>query len=94
MEIIMKKLTTKQKMLQTLTKKEGYNTFSVAQARSRFGITNVAARILELRQEGYAIYTNMKSRANGSKVAVYRLGTPSKSFKAQCRAIGVRPQAV
>jgi len=90
----MKKLTTKQKMLQTLTKKEGYNTFSVAQARSRFGITNVAARILELRQEGYAIYTNMKSRANGSKVAVYRLGTPSKSFKAQCRAIGVRPQAV
>jgi hypothetical protein len=94
MEFIMKKLTAKQKMLQTLTKSTGYNTFSVAQARARFGITNVAARIAELRSEGYAIYTNMKSRADGTKVAVYRLGTPSKSFKAQCRAMGVRPQAV
>lgn len=90
----MKKLTAKQKMLQTLTKSTGYNTFSVAQARARFGITNVAARIAELRSEGFAIYTNMKSRADGTKVAVYRLGTPSKSFKAQCRAMGVRPQAV
>ena len=90
----MKKLTAKQKMLQTLTKSTGYNTFSVAQARARFGITNVAARIAELRSEGYAIYTNMKSRADGTKVAVYRLGTPSKSFKAQCRAMGVRPQAI
>lgn len=90
----MKKLSAKQKMLQALTKKEGYNTFSVAQARARFGITNVAARILELRQEGFAIYTNLKTRANGTKVAVYRLGTPSKSFKAQCRSIGIRPQTV
>ena len=90
----MKKLTAKQKMLQTLTKSTGYNTFSVAQARARFGITNVAARIAELRSEGYAIYTNMKSRADGTKVAVYRLGSPSKSFKAQCRAMGVHPQAV
>ena len=88
----MKKLTAKQKMLQTLTKSTGYNTFSVAQARARFGITNVAARIAELRNEGYALYTNIKSRADGTKVAVYRLGTPSKSFKAQCRAMGVRPQ--
>ena len=88
----MKKLTAKQKMLQTLTKSTGYNTFSVAQARARFGITNVAARIAELRSEGYAIYTNIKSRADGTKVAVYRLGSPSKSFKAQCRAMGVRPQ--
>lgn len=90
----MKKLTAKQKMLQTLTKTTGYNTFSVAQARSRFGVKNVAARVAELRSEGYAIYTNMKSRADGTKVAVYRLGTPSKSFKAQCRAMGVRPQTV
>lgn len=90
----MKKLSAKQRMLNTLTQAGGYNTFSVAQARSRFGITNVAARIAELRQEGYAIYTNLKTRGDGSKVAVYRLGTPSKSFKAQCRANGVRPQTV
>lgn len=88
----MKKMSAKQRMLTALTKAAGYNTFSVAQARSRFGISNVAARIAELRQEGYAIYTNLKTRGDGSKVAVYRLGTPSKSFKAQCRANGVRPQ--
>ncbi len=90
----MSKLSAKQRMLSVLTSNSTYNTFSVAQARSRFGITNVAARIAELRQEGYAIYTNMKTRGDGSKVAVYRLGTPSKSFKAQCRANGVRPQTV
>lgn len=88
----MKKMSAKQRILTALTKSDGYNTFSVAQARSRFGISNVAARIAELRQEGYAIYTNLKTRGDGSKVAVYRLGTPSKSFKAQCRANGVRPQ--
>jgi len=88
------KLTAKQRLLNFLSKKDGYNTFSVAQARARFGIKNVAARIAELRNEGYAIYTNTKSRADGSKVAIYRLGTPSKSFKAMCRANGVRPQAV
>lgn len=90
----MKKMSAKQRMLTALTKADGYNTFSVAQARSRFGISNVAARIAELRQEGYTIYTNLKIRGDGSKVAVYRLGTPSKSFKAQCRANGVRPQTV
>ena len=88
------KVSAKDRLLTFLSKKTGYNTFSVAQARARFGIQNVAARIAELRQEGYPIYTNMKSRADGSKVAVYRLGTASKSFKAQCRANGVRPQTI
>jgi hypothetical protein len=88
----MNKMNAKQKMLQTLTKKTGYNTFSVAQARVRFGVKNIAARIAELRTEGYSIYTNIKSRKDGSKVAVYRLGTPSKSFNALCRAAGIRPQ--
>ena len=81
-------------MLNALTKTSGYNTFSTAQARARFGIKNVAARIQELRQEGYAVYTNTKTRNDGSKVAVYRLGTPSKSFKAQCRAAGISAQTV
>lgn len=88
----MRKLSAKEKMLSALQQKSGYNTFSVAQAQNRFGITNVTARIAELRQEGYPIYTNTKTRGDGSKVAVYRLGSPSKSFRAQCRAMGVRPQ--
>lgn len=88
------KMSAKQRLLSFLSKKDGYNTFSTAQAQARFGIKNVSARISELRQEGYAIYTNTKQRADGTKVSVYRLGSPSKSFKAQCRASGVRPQAV
>lgn len=67
-------------MLNFLSKSEGYNTLSVAQARARFGIQNVAARIDELRQEGNVIYTNTKTRGDGSKVAVYRMGKPTKAM--------------
>ena len=74
------KQSAKQRILGYLSKKEGYNTLSVAQARARFGIQNVSARIDELRQEGHCIYTNTKRRADGSKVSVYRLGTPTRSM--------------
>lgn len=80
MEIIMTKLSAKQRLINFLSKKDGYNTLSTAQARARFGIQNVAARIEELRKEGHVIYTNTKSRADGSKVSVYRVGTPTKSM--------------
>ena len=76
----MKKVSAKQRILNYLSKSEGYNTLSVAQARARFGIQNVSARIEELRQEGHCIYTNTKRRADGSKVSVYRLGTPTRSM--------------
>ncbi len=76
----MTRLSAKQRILNFLTKREGYNTLSVAQARARFGIQNVAARIDELRQEGHCIYTNTKRRSDGSKVSVYRLGTPTKAM--------------
>jgi hypothetical protein len=84
-------MSAKVKMLKFLMKTEGYNTLTTAQARARFGITNVAARIAELRDEGFPIYTNSKTRGDGSKVSVYRLGTPSKSFKQRCKAKGVQP---
>ena len=76
----MTKLSAKQKMLNFLSKSEGYNTLTTAQARARFGITNVAARIDELRQEGNVIYTNIKTRGDGSKVASYRMGKPTKAM--------------
>ena len=63
-----------------MSKTEGYNTLSTAQARARFGIQNVSARIDELRQDGHVIYTNTKTRGDGSKVSVYRMGTPTKSM--------------
>lgn len=76
----MSKLSAKQRILNFLSKNDGYNTLSVAQARARFGIQNVSARIEELRQEGHCIYTNTKTRGDGSKVAVYRIGTPTKAM--------------
>ena len=74
------KLSAKQRILNFLSKKQGYNTLSVAQARARFGVQNVAARIEELRQEGHCIYTNTKRRADGSKVSVYRIGAPTRAM--------------
>jgi hypothetical protein len=76
----MTKLSAKQKMLNALKQSEGYNTFTVAQAQRRFGISNVSARIEELRKEGHVIYTNTKRNANGVKVASYRLGSPTKAM--------------
>jgi hypothetical protein len=57
-----------------------YNTLTVAQAQARFGIVNVSARINELRQEGFAIYTNTKTLEDGRKISFYRLGNPSERF--------------
>jgi predicted transcriptional regulator len=76
----MNKLSVKERMLKTLSKTDGYNTFTVKQARARFGATNVAARINELREEGHVIYTNTRKLADGRKISFYRLGTPTKAL--------------
>jgi hypothetical protein len=75
--------SVKEKMLAALSKTDGYNTFTVAQARARFGVTNVAARIGELREEGHPIYTNTRTLANGRKISFYRLGQPTKRMVAE-----------
>ncbi len=76
----MAKLSAKERMLNVLKKQDGYNTFTTAQAQRRFGISNVSARIDELRQEGHCIYTNTRTGTDGRKVRYYRLGTPSKAL--------------
>jgi predicted ArsR family transcriptional regulator len=58
-----------------------------AQARKRFGITNVRARMSELRQAGYAIYLNEKTTANGRTIKAYRLGTPTRLMVAAGNAV-------
>lgn len=86
-------MSAREKMLAFLRRPEwlGWgNTFSVAQARAWYGIQNVSARIHELREEGWPIYTNVRTRGDGSKVFVYRMGTPSRSMKAAAKARGVR----
>ena len=75
-----KQISAKQKILNYLSKTEGYNTLTTAQARARFGIQNVSARIDELRQEGHCIYTNTVKRGDGTKVKAYRIGKPTKAM--------------
>ena len=72
--------SVKEKMLTFLSKENGFNTFTVAQARARWGVTNVAARINELRQEGNTIYTNTKKLEDGRSVQYYKMGMPTKKL--------------
>lgn len=74
------KVYTKDKLLDYLSASGPYNTLTVAQARARFGIKNVAARIRELRLEGFPIYTNVKTLEDGRTIRVYRLGRGSNRF--------------
>ncbi len=61
--------------------RSGYD-ITTNQARARFGIENVAARIHELREEGYPIYTNLKN-INGHQTFVYRLGRFPRSARTE-----------
>lgn len=80
-------MTVRTRMLNSL---RNGNTFSVAQARSRFGAHNIAARIHELRNEGHVIYSNVKTRADGRRVTEYRLGTPRLAAIRAAEQMGVR----
>jgi hypothetical protein len=56
---------------------------TVTEATSKFGIKRLAARIHELREEGFPIYTNRVAARNGERVTAYRLNvdaTPAYLF--------------
>ena len=57
-------------------------------ARYRTDTSSVAARVSELRREGYAIYNNRKSDSQGRVTYKYRLGTPSRAVVAAGYAAG------
>lgn len=78
--------SVKEKILAYLSKDSGYNTLTAAQIRARFGITNVSARIEELRSEGYCIYTNKKTLDDGRRITYYKLGKPTKKMIAAAHA--------
>jgi hypothetical protein len=71
-------ISAKDRMLTAL--KNG-STFTVNQARLRFGVKNVSQRIQELREEGWPIYTNVKSRFDGSRYNSYRMGSPNADMR-------------
>lgn len=50
---------------------------TAAQARSRFGIRNLRARVNDLRNDGFCVYTNRTSTGTS-----YRMGTPSRAIVA------------
>ena len=68
-----------QKLLKYL--QNGYD-ITASQARARFGITNVSARISELRKAGFPIYLNEKTTSQGYTIKAYRLGTPTRRMVA------------
>lgn len=70
-------MTAKEKIIKALTKKDGA-TLSVAQAKSRFGIVNVRARVSELRKDGYNIVSNTKQNKDGTKSYFYSLVPQTK----------------
>ena len=80
-------MSAKQKILNYLSKDTGYNTLTSAQARARFGIVNVGARIEELRAEGHCIYTNKKTLTDGRRITYYKLGKPTKEMIAMAHAV-------
>ena len=80
-------MSAKEKILKYLSKDGPYNTLTVAQAQARFGITNVGARIEELRAEGHCIYTNKKKLSDGRTITYYRLGKPSREMIATAHAV-------
>ena len=90
------KLTTKSKVLMALAKKVGYNTFSPKQGANRFSVTQSRIRsiVSELRQDGYAIYTNKEKRADGSPVNGYKMGRHSPRLLETLRARGITPKTV
>jgi len=83
----MSKLSAKEKIINYL-KKHSDRGLTVSQARAMFGIQNVSARIDELRQEGHVIYTNTKTRSDGTRFNFYRMGKPSKALVRAALAAG------
>lgn len=70
-------MSTKAKILSYLSKTTRYNTLTIEQARTKFNVKNISARISDLRKDGHAIVTEQKKQ-NGRMVSFYRLATKTK----------------
>lgn len=65
-------MSAKAKIISYLSKTTRNNTLTTEQARAKFHVKNVAARIYDLRKEGHAIVTEQKKQ-KGRIVNFYRL---------------------
>lgn len=73
--------TQNDKVLRYLTKGQS---LTAKQARSRFGVKNLRARIFELREEGHKIVTSpVTFRDTGATGVAYKLATQKSVTKAR-----------
>lgn len=80
-------MTMKQKIFTALVTEGKQKT--LAQLAAQLGTTEstVAARISEIRDEGYSIYANKRTDTKGRVKTFYRNGTPRKAVVAAGRAL-------
>lgn len=53
--------------------------FTVGQIKSRFGIANPTATISQIRFSGVPVFANQATKADGTKITVYRTGKAPKA---------------
>jgi hypothetical protein len=63
---------------------------TAAEARKRWGISNIRAEASRIRQMGYAVYSNTRKANNGVVVTEYEMGRPSRRIV----ALGYKAQAM
>lgn len=76
--------TNKTQQTRLITALSSGSDFTTSQIATRLNVSESRARFLitELREKGYAIYSNRKTLKNGAVANVYRLGTPSRAMVA------------
>lgn len=75
-------MNMKQKIFQTIVADRKERTAAQLAAQLKTTEGTVAARISELRAEGYSIYANKRTDTAGRTKTFYRLGTPKRAIVA------------
>ena len=78
-------MTMKQKIFDALVTNSQQKTLAQLAAQLKTTEATVAARISEIRDEGYAIYANKRTDTCGRTKTFYRHGTPSRGLVAAGR---------
>jgi hypothetical protein len=55
---------------------------TAAEAKKRFGISNLSAEVSRIRQNGYAVFGQTRTAGNGVVVREYRMGNASREMVA------------
>ena len=73
------KLTKSERLVTALKKGEQ---LTAAQIKTRFGIANPTATVIDLRYSGFVVYANQKRDSKGRVTTKYRIGTPTRALVA------------